>query len=232
VVYSVNPEVKQGDKVKFLAGSAVDGKLLIELQSHGKILRHEWYNISGQKLFEFQLPDSLTGLVTVHANLVWNNYNFIEMHDVKIPDNSKELKFAFESFRSPLLPGGTEKWKIKITGPDGKPLQAELLASMYDASLDAFAEHKWYFDLYRSWPVIYNWELQQAFNITGSRSLQPDYYGEGIFHQEYDRLNWFGYNSYNGYGVSVQKAELCLRLQCPWKLRILSLKCSMWMELK
>lgn len=196
----LTPKPEQGGKIRFLAGSAVDGRLLIELQSNGKILKHEWYSVSGQKPFEFQLPDSLTGRVTILANLVWNNYNFIEMHDIEIPDNSKELKFAFESFRSPLLPGGTEKWKIKITGPDGKPLQAELLASMYDASLDAFAQHRWYFDLYRSWPLIYNWELQRSFDITGSRSFQPEYYGEGIFHQEYDKLNWFGYNTFNGYG--------------------------------
>lgn len=203
----LTPKPNQGGKLQFLAGSAVDGSLLIEIQSKGKILRHEWYIVSGQKLYEFQLPDSLTGLVTVHANLVWNNYNFLEMHDVNIPDNSKELKFAFESFRSPLLPGGTEKWKINITGPDGKPLQAELLASMYDASLDAFVKHQWFFDLYRAWPVIYNWELQQAFNITGSWSFGPQYYGEGVYLQEYDRLNWFGHNTFNGYGYGGRYAK-------------------------
>lgn len=204
----LNKEPKQGEKIRFLAGSSVNARLLVEIQSDGKILKHEWYNISGQKEFEFQLPDSLTGRVDLLANLVWNNYNFMEMHDFDIPDKSKEIKFAFETFRSTLLPGGTEKWKIKINDTEGKPLQAELLASMYDASLDAFIKHQWYFDLFRSWPLMYNWEFQKAFLMTGSLGLPMNYYGEPYFIQEYDRLNWFGFNRYYGNGFRNAKAGL------------------------
>ncbi len=196
----LTPEPAQGDEIRFLAGSAVNGRLLIEIQSKGKILKHEWYNISDQKQYKFDLPDSLTGQVSLLATLVYQNHNFTEQHDFMIPDKSKELNFTFETFRSPLLPGSTEKWKIKITGPEGKPLQAELLASMYDASLDAFMKHNWYFSLYQPWQQNYTWELQQSFLTSGSLSVPRKYYGEPIVEQQYDKLNWFGYNYYNQYG--------------------------------
>ena len=214
----LTPEPKQGEKIQFLAGSAVNGKLLIEIQSMGKILKHDWYDISGQRAFEFDLPDSLTGQVSLLANLVYQNNNFTESVDITIPDKSKELNFTFETFRTPLLPGGTEKWKIKITGPEGKPLQAEFLASMYDASLDAFIKHNWYFQLYQPWQLNYNWELQQAFNINGSQNFPREYYGESFQTQAYDQLNWFGYYGYNSYngrfgGGRMAKGELRLSAQ-------------------
>ncbi len=196
----LTPEPAQGEEIKFLAGSAVNGRLLIEIQSKGKILKHEWYNISDQKQFKFDLPDSLTGQVSLLANLVYHNHNFTEQHDFMIPDRSKELNFTFETFRSPLLPGSTEKWKIKISGPEGIPLQAEFLASMYDASLDAFMKHNWYFSLYQPWQQNYTWELQQTFLTSGSLSVPRKFYGEPYVEQQYDKLNWFGYNFYNQYG--------------------------------
>ena len=205
----LTPKPQIGENIRLLAGSAVNGKLLIELQSDGKILKHQWYNVTGQQVLEFKLPDSLTGQVSILADLVYDNHNFFEQHDVTIEDNSKKLNFAFESFRSPLLPGGTEKWKIKITDAQGKPLQAELLASMYDASLDAFVKHQWFFELYQSWEQRYNWELNQAFIIRGSMSLPHEYYGVAFFTQEYDQLNWFGYNTFNyfnGGGIRYAKS--------------------------
>ncbi len=204
----LNDKPQKGESIKLLAGSAVDGRLLIELQSNGKILKHEWYNITGQQILDFKLPDSLTGQVSILATLVYNNYNFIEQHDLTIEDNSQKLDFVFESFRSPLLPGGTEKWKIKITDADGKPLQAELLASMYDASLDAFVKHQWYFNLYQAWEQRFDWELRQAFVIRGSLQIPERYYEGGFNTQEYDQLNWFGYNTfnyYNGGGMRYDK---------------------------
>lgn len=200
---------QKGETLKLLAGSAVNGKLLVELQSDGKIIKHQWYNVSGQQVLEFKLPDSLTGQVNILADLVHENHNFVEQHDVLIEDNSKKLNFAFESFRSPLLPGDTEKWKIKITGADGKPLQAELLTAMYDASLDAFVKHQWYFDLYKAWSQRFNWETNQAFTILGSQTMPQDYIGDAIFIREYDQLNWFGYNTYNyfnGRGLRYAKS--------------------------
>jgi hypothetical protein len=193
----MNKQPKQGEKLKFLAGSSVSGRLLIEIEHTSNILMHKWYDLADQKQFEYQLPDSLTGQVSVLATLVYENNNFTEQFDYSIKDSSKELKVVFETFRSLLLPGGTEKWKLRITDPDNKPLEAELLASMYDASLDAFTDHTWNFSLFQSGYRNFNWELAQSFNTTGSLSLPRQYYGGPVFIQLYDQLNWFGYNSFN-----------------------------------
>jgi tetratricopeptide (TPR) repeat protein len=48
----------------------------------------------------------------------------------------RKLKLVWNTFRDNLRPGETERWSLTVKRPDGTPAEAELLASMYDASLD------------------------------------------------------------------------------------------------
>ena len=60
-----------------------------------------------------------------------------------MPWSNKELKIDYATFRDKTLPGSNEKWTIKISGAKGDKVAAEMLASMYDASLDQFKLHQW-----------------------------------------------------------------------------------------
>lgn len=55
-----------------------------------------------------------------------------------LPD--KKLKLRWSSFRDKLLPGTTESWTLQVL-KNGKPVEASLIATMYDASLDKFRKH-------------------------------------------------------------------------------------------
>jgi uncharacterized protein YfaS (alpha-2-macroglobulin family) len=78
---------------------------------------------------------------------------------VRVPWSNKELKIEYATFRDKTLPGSEEKWKIKISGYKNEKIAAEMLASMYDASLDEFTPHWWsepsmwpsYANYYRRW---------------------------------------------------------------------------------
>ncbi len=70
-----------------------------------------------------------------------------------IPWSNKELNISYATFRDKLLPGSEEKWKVKITGLKGEKVAAEMLAGMYDASLDQFKPHSW--SSLNIWPGLY-----------------------------------------------------------------------------
>lgn len=55
------------------------------------------------------------------------------------PDN--KLTLHWDTFRDRLRPGQQEEWRLTLTRPDGSPASANLLLSMYDASLDAIRNH-------------------------------------------------------------------------------------------
>ena len=71
----------------------------------------------------------------IHINLPWDN---------------KDLKVELITERDKVLPGSKEEWKLKISGPGKDKLTAEMLATMYDASLDQFVPHSYSFNPYIS----------------------------------------------------------------------------------
>lgn len=69
---------------------------------------------------------------------------------LQVPWTNKQLAITWESFRDKMEPGAQESWTIKISGPGEEPLFAEMAATLYDESLDAFLPHRWSLDLYTS----------------------------------------------------------------------------------
>ena len=64
------------------------------------------------------------------------------------PDN--QLRVHWDTFRDLVQPGQQEEWRLTLRRPDGTPADANLMLTMYDASLDYFTKHNWGFDLGRS----------------------------------------------------------------------------------
>jgi uncharacterized protein YfaS (alpha-2-macroglobulin family) len=63
---------------------------------------------------------------------------------VYVPWDNKQLNVSFATFRDKIRPGSRETWNVTVKGTGDSPLEAnaaELLAYMYDRSLDIFAPH-------------------------------------------------------------------------------------------
>ena len=198
----INPEAGAGETVQLLAGSsAKNARILFSVQDRGKILRQEWVTLSREvKKLSYSIPEDYSGEITFSVLSISDNRSHNFTGSVTVPEKKHQLKIAFETFRSPLLPGNTEKWKLKITDADNNPLSAELLAAMYDASLDAFVPHSWDFRIAQKWFQPLFWESSRAFETTTGISFRlnrPDL-AAGVS-RTYDRLNWFGYNL-SGFG--------------------------------
>src|SRR5262249_51352258 len=108
-----------------------------------------------KKAFEFSATESDRGGYGVNYFFVKNNrfYQFTDI--IKVPWTNKELKIEYATFRDKTLPGSEEKWKLKISGYKNEKVAAEMLASMYDASLDQFKPHNWHDPSF--WPTYSNY---------------------------------------------------------------------------
>ena len=58
----------------------------------------------------------------------------------KQPQTTLDMKWTV--FRDRLRPGQPEEWQLTVKRPDGLPADAEMLALLYDASLDQFKPHR------------------------------------------------------------------------------------------
>lgn len=97
-------------------------------------------------------------------------YTHRERIERPLPD--KRLTLSWTTFRDRLVPGQKEEWKLKITQPDGRPADAQLMATLYDQSLDQLRSHSWTFSPYSRLriPSIY-WECLSPYGIRRYRSM-------------------------------------------------------------
>lgn len=97
---------------------------------------------------------------------------------IKRPMPDKRIMLAWHTFRDKLTPGAEETWVLKATYPDGTPADAQLMATLYDQSLDQIAAHSWYFnDLVSAYTPYTSWRAQQFYdvNLVGGKVIRDKY---------------------------------------------------------
>lgn len=81
--------------------------------------------------------------ITYTIAWVKNNKMYTNSGSIKRPLPSKKLKMQWTTFRDRLVPGQREQWTLSIKNPDGTPAKSQLMAVLYDKSLDAIVKHSW-----------------------------------------------------------------------------------------
>ncbi|MEW5738164.1 MAG: MG2 domain-containing protein [Myxococcota bacterium] len=135
--------VSVGSVARFLVGSGAPGQqLLFEVIRDGKVIERRWL-VAGKDpaVIERLTTKADRGGFGVRVTAVrdWGVAIFAEAIDV--PWDDKALTVEFSTFRDTLRPGTREQFRVTVKGQGTllEPRAAELLASMYDKSLDAFA---------------------------------------------------------------------------------------------
>lgn len=94
-------------------------------------------------LFTIKETAKNTGTIYYHVAYLLNNRIHVTTFQWNIRPAEKLLQIKTTSFRNPLEPGSQEKWTLEINDATGGKAAAELLSTMYDASLDPLAPHEW-----------------------------------------------------------------------------------------
>ena len=68
-----------------------------------------------------------------------------------LPD--KQLKLQWQTFRDRLTPGQQEEWSLTVKKPDGTAADAQLMATLYDKSLDQITAHRWWLTPWQNVPL-------------------------------------------------------------------------------
>lgn len=117
-----------------------------------------------KKSFPFSATEDDRGGYGAGWLFVKHNRFYQYNQTINVPWTNKDLSIEYASFRDKTLPGSEEKWKVKISGYKKEQVAAEMLAGMYDASLDQFYPHRW--SEPSVWPIYYNnqrWNGSQNF---------------------------------------------------------------------
>ena len=147
-------------------------------------------------------------------------------HNARItrPMPDKRLTLQWSTFRDRLTPGQKEEWSLTVKDADGKPVDARLMATMFDKSLDQLQPHQWTLTPYVSLPLPYaSWKYATAHSVSSwaqySRSslkvvdLVFSHFDEDVFPTEY-MLYRRGYRML-GRGMVMKESRLAFNEAVP-----------------
>ena len=205
--------VEPGEKAQLISGTSANDVFVIQQIDKEQLTikkkgnsDFEFFNLNNEKKnFELKANEDDRGGFGVSQFFVKDNRIYFRGFNILVPWTNKELNISFDTYRDKTLPGSEEKWKVKISGNKEQKVAAEMLASMYDASLDQFKPHSW--SALNIWPTYsgYNeWAGNQ--NFSSANSIEK-YWNEKYIEQKeqnYDVLNYLPNNFNSGVNIRIR----------------------------
>ena len=194
-----------GNNVELTIGSAAkDVTVTVNVEKNHKIIKTFLVPLNNSKqTIAIPVTTEDVGGFAIHYSFAAFNSFMGNTIQINVPYPKTELEIETLTFRDKLQPGVDETWSFKIKGPKGEKVSAELLASMYDASLDQFKTHNWSFNPLQlsNYASMYSINARQSFGTKMFRifNRSNDYYNYS--EQQYDALDWFGF--YFGYNQAI-----------------------------
>lgn len=203
-IQAVKSSAEPGEKAQFMVSTALkDVQLIYEIEHKNKIVSREIVKMNNEmRMFEIPVEEKHRGNFAVHFSFVHENRSYTSDQSVYVAFENTNLDLEFTTFRDKLVPGSLEEWKIKLKGPKGEKVMAEMVAAMYDASLDEFRSNYFSFYLYRSYYSNTYW-TNTISGVKNSQLYENDWNPSTYWTERtFDYLNWFGYSlgyNYHGY---------------------------------
>ncbi|MDR2627017.1 MAG: hypothetical protein LBC40_03170, partial [Dysgonamonadaceae bacterium] len=190
-----NTTCAPGENVEILYGSSAENAyVLFELYQNGKNLERKRFVLNNEnKKLIIPFKASYGNGVSVTFTFIKDAQLFTEALIINRKQEDKSLRLKMDVFRNKLLPGQTEEWKLSVRDAHGKPVPSEVLANMYDFSLDKIYRNDWYFYpasiFYRNDPPVFY--ADGAF-MNGTASFYIDKKSVDVPEFAFDAFNWFG----------------------------------------
>jgi TonB-dependent SusC/RagA subfamily outer membrane receptor len=185
--------VEPGQKAIFLTGSSADEIHVIRqtIKPNSQTKKNYDYLERGKGLqpLTYTPEESDRGDVFIQDIFVKNNRVYTNTYNIIVPWTNKELQVNYKTFRDKTEPGSKEKWTVTVNGSKGESAAAELVSTLYDASLDQFIQHKW--EVPYIWPTsnYYNsWNYFTDFSPANSYGNRNHFNTYNNYYKIYDQL--------------------------------------------
>ena len=166
-----------GFSASFLVGSSAENVYLIQETQHkpkGKstLIQSDFtYHSINKAVKEITVRTGVEDIGGMGVNFVFvkDNRVYYLNERVIVEVENNDLNVEVLTYRDKVEPGNLEKWSVKVTGKNKEAAAAEVLTSMYDASLDQFKPHRWQIPS-ESPEIFYNngWDNNSGFRLMGS----------------------------------------------------------------
>jgi len=144
VLLAEHASVDAGERARFFVHTGLgDQEMVFELYRGGEVFERKLLG-SGPQVIEIPVGEDRRGGFSAQLVTLRDHQLMSFGERILVPWDDRELKVEFATFRDRLRPGAEETWRVTVRGAEGELLEAgaaEVLAYMYDRSLDIFASH-------------------------------------------------------------------------------------------
>ncbi|SFH95734.1 alpha-2-macroglobulin family protein [Halpernia frigidisoli] len=212
-------EFQRNEKAKIFVYSAIPDTLVNVFVQNGKgdTFTEQKKFKNGVLEYNVDFPkDESIKQMNVQFQLVAFNDVQTESVNLNIASDKKPLRIETVTFRDKIEPGQKEKWTVRVLGDDKEKINAEVLANMYDMSLDKFAVNSYY------WQSLQNDYFRMS-NYGINEGLSQENYSKRIpylnnYNIEKPGFNWFdGWLMFRDYAMEQER-----KVSAPMALRALS----------
>jgi uncharacterized protein YfaS (alpha-2-macroglobulin family) len=192
--YTLNNYAQPNESAAFISGSMAENTFVVSKITRPKLAGKEraiyQYNNyqKGLHNITYKADETDRGNVAISEAFVYNNRVYTNHYNIIVPFSNKALDISYASFRNKTEPGSKETWTVNIAGNKGEKVAAELLTSMYDASLDQFKKHEW--QQPNIWNIYYSpqsFTSNNGFKVKSS-SENNTYFRDKVLVTSYDKL--------------------------------------------
>ncbi|PIF46451.1 MG2 domain-containing protein [Chryseobacterium sp. 52] len=194
-------EFSRGEKAKVFVYSAVPDALLnvFVQDGSGKTVSEVHQLKKGMLEYTADIPkDKAVSALNLQFQIAAFNDVQTQSVTLKIKNTEQPLKIETVTFRDKLEPNSKEKWTVKVSGNDKEKVNAEVLANMYDMSLDQFAVNTFNWqNLYSPYAIVTSYDIRQYLLQQYYQKRLKYYNGKYV---DVPNFNWLD-GDFNSYGL-------------------------------
>ena len=180
-VYVSSPTFKTGEAVQILLGSPRQNAYIFrDRYEGGRLVESRLLHLNCQNLLDtLSYKEAYGNGIQLLYVMVCDGKVLQKRVQITKSEPDKRLTMRWSTFRSRLTAGQQEEWRLQVL-KDGKPAEASVLATLYDAALDKFAPLNWPFGLnfsrYLPWiPFLYQESTPWQVSLTAPLRLEDVY---------------------------------------------------------
>jgi hypothetical protein len=119
-----------------------EGYVWVELVRNEKVFKSGWVTLkNGLAEYTYTLKEHDRIGFSYRVSMVKNNNNYSDDDVIRVRQDDKNLQIEVITFRNRLAPNDNETWTFRITDRNKKATDAEMVATLYDASLDLLKDN-------------------------------------------------------------------------------------------
>ncbi|MDR0573503.1 MAG: hypothetical protein LBG96_05650 [Tannerella sp.] len=186
-----------GEQVEFLiAGGEDPSYVYCELIHKSRIVEAKWIKTGTVPVkIAFPIKEEHRGGFEIQLSMIQDNRLYAAKKQIIVPFTNNMLDVKLTTFRDKLLPGENEAWTMLVSNKKGEKEAAEIVASLYDASLDALNPHSWDYipRIYgqSASSYSYQWNTSAVQSLAVKLQMNKVNPASGMYVVPYTDINWF-----------------------------------------